>query len=136
MHQTLPPDERRVAAESIASQFRALVNRVHTAQLANEGDVPSSRQSASLAIDNLSIGLELENGDSWTQILEGTEFEMDADLVLLALVGGPYPRGVLFSATRGGGAWGWQRWPKRRCPCLDAQVRTTLRASVARKVVQ
>lgn len=52
--------------DAVTSQLRALVNRVHVADLGNPGDMAAARLSAERADANLSIGLELAAGDDIT----------------------------------------------------------------------
>ncbi len=62
---TLVFDERRIEAiaDSTLSQFRALVNRVHVADLGSPGDTTAARRAADRADAYLSIGLQLASGD-------------------------------------------------------------------------
>ncbi len=52
--------------DSITAQFRAVVNRVHVADLGNPGDMAAARQAAERADAYLSIGLQLAAGDDMT----------------------------------------------------------------------
>ena len=61
--EVVPPESLEPLAESLLSQFRALVNRVHVADLGNPGDMAAARNAGERAERALGLGLELAAGD-------------------------------------------------------------------------
>ena len=57
------PEKLEGVVDSVMTQFRALVNRVHVAEMGNPGDMEAARIAADRADDYLSIGLELAARD-------------------------------------------------------------------------
>ena len=60
--QVVPEARLEAVTDAVLAQLRALVNRVHVADLGNPGDVPASRAALVRAEANLGIGLELVAG--------------------------------------------------------------------------
>lgn len=61
--EVVPGSALESLAESLLSQFRALVNRVHVADLGNPGDMAAARNAGERAERVLSLGLELVAAD-------------------------------------------------------------------------
>ena len=57
------PEKLERVVDSIMTQFRALVNRVHVAEMGNPGDMEAARIAADRTDDYLSIGLQLAARD-------------------------------------------------------------------------
>jgi len=60
--QVVPEERLDAVTDAVLSQLRALVNRVHVADLGNPGDIPAARAALVRAEANLGIGLELVAG--------------------------------------------------------------------------
>jgi hypothetical protein len=60
------PDKLERVVDGVLTQFRALVNRVHVAEMGSPGDMDAARVAADRADSYLSIGLQLAAGDNST----------------------------------------------------------------------
>ena len=60
------PDKLEAVVDGVLTQFRALVNRVHVAEMGSPGDMDAARVAADRADNYLSIGLQLAAVDNPT----------------------------------------------------------------------